>query len=123
MTLACVRMVVGGLILMTMYEAAKRMIIPSQCLSRYFAKHKVFNSWVHTSLVILTVGVALSTKAELNWQEIIADAPAALHTVVTVVTEQAEIGRLKEKLEIDFMELLLSNRLHCIIMAGVLVLV
>lgn len=105
----------------TLYQVGKLLNIPAQCLMQYFTKGKVFSLWVYGSLVILTLGVALSTIAELDLDATIAGVFAALAGVVSVVTEQAEIGRLKAKFEMDAIDFMHSNSIHRIIMAACLV--
>mmetsp|Transcript_120182 Transcript_120182/g.218513 ORF Transcript_120182/g.218513 Transcript_120182/m.218513 type:complete len:382 (-) Transcript_120182:289-1434(-) len=106
----------------TLYQVSKLLNIPAQCLLQYFTKNKVFSLWVYGSLVVLTLGVALSTVAELDFEATIAGIVAALLGVVSVVTEQAEIGRLKEKYQVTSMDFLHSNSMHRMIMSGCLIL-
>mmetsp|Transcript_109206 Transcript_109206/g.198990 ORF Transcript_109206/g.198990 Transcript_109206/m.198990 type:complete len:376 (-) Transcript_109206:74-1201(-) len=106
----------------TLYQVSKLLNIPAQCLMQYFTKSKVFSIWVYGSLVILTLGVALSTVAELDFEATIAGIIAALLGVLSVVTEQAEIGRLKEKYQVTSMDFLHSNSMHRMIMSGCLIL-
>lgn len=107
----------------TLYQVSKLLNIPAQCLFQYFTKGKVFNLWVYGSLVVLTAGVALSTIAEFNFDATIGGIFAALSGVVSVVTEQAEIGRLREKFNINTVDFVHSNSLHRMVMSGCLILV
>jgi len=107
----------------TLYQIAKLLNIPAQCLWQYLTKGKVFSIFVYSSLVVLTLGVALSTVAELNFEATIAGVMAAGLAVIAVVVEQGEIGRLKEKYQIDSVDFLHSNSLHRLTMSGMLILV
>lgn len=104
-----------------MYQIAKLMNIPLQCIYQYISQGKVFTIYVYASLAFLMFGVGLSTIAELDLKASVAGLAAAAAACFIVVLEQAEIARLKQKLEVDAVDFMLSSSLHRILMSAVIV--
>lgn len=94
------------------YQTAKLMGIPTQCLWQYLTTGKVYSAWVYGSMLVLTFGVGLSTVASLELNANVQGVSAAALAVFVVVLEQSETARLKTLFEMDSMSFLHSNSFH-----------
>lgn len=94
------------------YQTAKLLGIPTQCLWQYLTTGKVYSAWVYGSMLVLTFGVGLSTLASLELNATVQGISVALLGVVVVVLEQSETARLKTLFDIDSMSFLHSNTFH-----------
>mmetsp|Transcript_68439 Transcript_68439/g.130242 ORF Transcript_68439/g.130242 Transcript_68439/m.130242 type:complete len:381 (+) Transcript_68439:97-1239(+) len=107
----------------TLYQICKLMNIPAQCLYQYLVQAKVFTRWVYGSLVVLTLGVALTTIAELDIRATAFGLFIAAFGVLCVVLDQGEFGRLMAKHDVTAPDLLLSSNPHRILVGVFFVLV
>lgn len=106
----------------TLYQIAKLMTIPVQCLYQYLVRSKVYTLYVYGSLAVLTVGVGLSTSAELNVRVTLVGVIIAAAGVALVVLEQGESSRLLEKYEIGAQNFLCASALPRIVLSAMAVL-
>lgn len=106
----------------TLYQLCKMLVIPTQCLWQYLTKGTILSRHVYGSLLVLTVGVGISTVAELSFSATIAGLCVAVSGVIVIVIEQAEVQRLKAMFEIDSMDFVLSNIFHRIFGSALLIL-
>lgn len=102
-----------GINTVTLYQMAKLLNIPTQCLWQYFRNSKVYSIYVYGSLVVLTLGVGLATVADLShFGATFAGILVAAAGVIATVIEQAEVSRIKNELDMNTMDFLHAYSLH-----------
>lgn len=106
----------------TLYQITKLMTVPGQCLWQYVFHKKVYSAYVYSAVAVLTVGVGLGTLAEIDMKATMFGLIVAALAVTFVLMEQAEIGRIKNKFEIESLDFLLSFFGHRLILVGIVLL-
>lgn len=96
----------------TLYQVTKLLTAPTQCLWQYLAKGKTDGADVYGSMLFLALGVALCTVTELSFGATATGVFVALLSVIVVVIEQSEIGRMKAMFKVESEDFLHSNTFH-----------
>lgn len=105
----------------TLYQVLKLLNIPVQCLWQCMSQNKVSSGYVYLTLVVLTVGVGITTIAELDLQASPFGIAAGLLSIIVVVLDQAECKRLRDKFEVGAVDFLMSTLIHRLVVCGAVI--
>lgn len=106
----------------TLYQIAKLMVMPAQCVWQYFVFSKVYSKYVYFSIFILTIGVGLTVIAELELNASVSGVFVGAVAVVSVVVEQAECQRLSRIYNTDALHFMHSSMIHRVILCSSVIL-